>query len=251
MARITRKSYKRKKIVLGLCMFASVALISTGFAAWILSADANSENQGNIIVGTVNDGTVEFGAVNYSASDFRFDADINDTEGRLKFDSKYSDDYERLTVTVSGYVINADYLDKITVFMDVSDEVKSAANDDEYIKLPDCALGTVTLPSSALTMYTITAEDVENGTYSGLVEGDKICNFNYDISFEWGAKFNNENPGYYYDDPTTGGEFTTTETGQKNYTISNETVKTTMEDVKTKLETNAEYKITLTAIAKS
>lgn len=251
MARITRKSYKRKKIVLGLCMFASVALISTGFAAWILSADANRESLGNIAVGTVNDGTVEFGAVNYSASDFRFDADINDTEGRLKYDNKYSDEYERLTVTVSGYVINADYLDKITVSLDVSDQVISAANDDKYIKLPECALETVTLNSDALKMYTITAEDVENGTYSGLVEDDKICTFEYKITFSWGEAFGNENPGYYYDDPTTGGEFTTTETGQKNYTISNETVKTTMEDVKTKLETNAEYKITLTAIAKS
>lgn len=251
MARITRKSYKRKKIVLGLCMFASVALISTGLAAWVISADANRENSGNINVGTVNDGTIEFGEVNYSAGDFRFDADINDTTGRLKYDSKYSDEYERLTVTVSGYVINADYLDELTVFLDVSDEVKSAADVDKYIKLPECALDEVTLGTGALEMYTITAEDVVNKTYASLVEGDKICKFKYDITFSWGEAFNNVNPGYYYDDPNTGGKFTTGENGKKNYEISNETVKNTMDDVKTKLETNAEYKIILTAIAKS
>ncbi len=249
MARITRKSYKRKKIVLGLCMFASVALISTGFAAWILSADANSEHDGNITVGMVSDGTVEFGKVEYSADDFRFDADKNDDKGRLKYDSKFENDYERLTVTVSGYVTNADYLDKITVSMDVSDQVKNAADVDKYIELPECALDTVELDNT--TIYTVTAEDVENDTYSGLAEGNKICIFSYDISFKWGEKFNNVNPGYYYDDPDTGGAFTTDETGKKAYTISNEEVKNVMDDVKTKLETNAEYKITLTAVANS
>ena len=37
MVKMTRKSYKRRKIILGVSLFSSVALVSTGFAAWVLA----------------------------------------------------------------------------------------------------------------------------------------------------------------------------------------------------------------------
>ena len=33
MSKITRRSYKRKKIVMGVALFGAIALVSTGFAA--------------------------------------------------------------------------------------------------------------------------------------------------------------------------------------------------------------------------
>ena len=55
MSKITRRSYKRKKIVMGVALFGAIALVSTGFAAWVLSASAQNQQQGNIKVGEVSD----------------------------------------------------------------------------------------------------------------------------------------------------------------------------------------------------
>lgn len=253
MARITRKSYKRKKVVFGLCMFAAVALISTGFAAWILSADATKDNNGTLQVGVVNDGSVKL-FVEWPTESFRFDAKKNDTTGRFKYDTNYPDEQETLAITVKGYVSNAEYLDYITVKLDVSDEVKSAAADDKYIILPECATSEETITNDNLgtidtTFYTITESDLETSEYqgSGLIAGDKICRFSYKVELEWGEKFGNVNPGEYYDDPATGGK----KDSEGNYVITNEEAQKVMTDLKTKLEANAEYTLTLTAVAKS
>lgn len=40
MAKLTKNSYKRKVILFGVLLFMSIALISTGFAAWIMSTNA-------------------------------------------------------------------------------------------------------------------------------------------------------------------------------------------------------------------
>ena len=48
MVKLTRNSYKRKIILFGVLIFASIALISTGFAAWIMSANASKDKDGNI-----------------------------------------------------------------------------------------------------------------------------------------------------------------------------------------------------------
>lgn len=39
MAKLTRNSYKRKIILFGVIVFMSIALISTGFAAWVMSQE--------------------------------------------------------------------------------------------------------------------------------------------------------------------------------------------------------------------
>ena len=68
-------------MVLGVCLFASIALVSTGFAAWVLSANATKDNTNNINVGAVTDGQVEFGDVVWSTDAFRFDTKQNDSTG--------------------------------------------------------------------------------------------------------------------------------------------------------------------------
>lgn len=249
MARITRKSYKRKKVVLGLCMFASVALISTGFAAWILSADATKDNTGSVTVGKVNDGSVEFGEVIWSEDSFRFDAKETDDEGRMKWDPKFPEEKEVLSVTVSGYVINANYLDCIKVKLDVSSDVLEAADKEgtyKYIELPKCAYEDVKIGDDSdgtISNYTITSTDKseENDLYPSLKVGDVICKFSYEVKLNWGKAFENQNPGQFFDEIDS-------ETGKYKYT--QDEVEQIMADLKEKLETNAEYTITLTAVAK-
>lgn len=253
MARITRKSFRRKKVVLGLCMFASVALISTGFAAWILSADATKDNNGQLEVGVVHDGSVKLN-VEWPTESFRFDSKEEDNIGRIKFDTNYPDQKEMLAITVNGYVTNAEYLDHITAQLTVSNEVKAAAETDKYIELPECVSTPITITNNDLgtidsELYTITEEDLASPKYaeSGLQAGAKICRFSYKVEFKWGEKFGNKNPGEYYDDPETGGK----KDAEGNYEISNEEVSRVMADLKTKLETNADYRLELTAVAKS
>ena len=58
MAKLTRNSYKRKIILFGVFVFMSIALISTGFAAWVMSQNAKEEVSGNVNVSTMTDASV-------------------------------------------------------------------------------------------------------------------------------------------------------------------------------------------------
>ncbi len=283
MARITRKSYKRKKIVLGLCMFASIALISTGFAAWILSSGASADKDGNITVGVVDDCSVEFFGLNYEGK-FCFDAKQEDIkvagkENRLYY--KPGSDFESLTVTVSGYVSNADIVTDINVAMEVSDKVIQAATAigenyvvDEntslegkgYITLPDCAIKNQTSTAVSITNdngkiedITINESNIETykamltnkGEVPNLKNGDKIRRFEYDITFGWGEKFGGDNPGIWYDDPKEdrGGEKIkdpNSQTVKYIYKIDDDTVKTVMNDLRETLNSES-YVILLNA----
>ncbi len=51
--RITRNSYKRKVILVGIMLFMAIALISTGFAAWVISTGASQNQEGGVEVGVV------------------------------------------------------------------------------------------------------------------------------------------------------------------------------------------------------
>ena len=47
--KLTRKSYKRNIIVFGLMFFMGIALVSTGFAAWVLSQDTSVEDRKSVV----------------------------------------------------------------------------------------------------------------------------------------------------------------------------------------------------------
>ena len=54
MSKITRQSYKRKKIVMGFALFGAIGLVSTGFAAWVLSGSTDKSSETSLSVGTVS-----------------------------------------------------------------------------------------------------------------------------------------------------------------------------------------------------
>ena len=60
MSKITRRSYKRKKIIMGAALFGAVGLVSTGFAAWVLSASTSVEQKASLNVGTISDKNMSF-----------------------------------------------------------------------------------------------------------------------------------------------------------------------------------------------
>lgn len=175
MAKLTRNSYKRKIILFGVIVFMSIALISTGFAAWVMSQEKKQSKSGNVTVGAVTEGNIEVILDELTVKDFKFEPKESDTTGRVRNDGT---NFESLTVTVTGTIKNTQFLKEATIKMNVKDAVKQAETAG-YIILPECANSEVVL--------TLT----ESGT------NEK--KFSYNITFKWGSKFGGENPGEYYD----------------------------------------------------
>ena len=175
MAKLTRNSYKRKIILFGVIVFMSIALISTGFAAWVMSQEKKQSTSGNVTVGAVTEGNIEVILDPLTVKDFKFEPKESDTTGRVRNDGT---NFESLTVTVTGTIKNTQFLKEATIKMNVKDAVKQAET-ASYIILPECANSEVVL--------TLT----ESGT------NEK--KFSYNITFKWGSKFGGENPGEYYD----------------------------------------------------
>lgn len=175
MAKLTRNSYKRKIILFGVIVFMSIALISTGFAAWVMSQEKKQSTSGNVTVGAVTEGNIEVILDPLTVKDFKFEPKESDTTGRVHNDGT---NFESLTVTVTGTIKNTQFLKEATIKMNVKDAVKQAETAG-YIILPECANSEVVL--------TLT----ESGT------NEK--KFSYNITFKWGSKFGGENPGEYYD----------------------------------------------------
>lgn len=176
MAKLTRNSYKRKIILFGVIVFMSIALISTGFAAWVMSQEKKQSTSGNVTVGAVTEGNIEVILDPLAVKDFKFEPKESDTTGRVRNDGT---NFESLTVTVTGTIKNTQFLKEATIKMNVKDAVKQAETAG-YIILPECA-------NSEVVLTTLT----ESGT------NEK--KFSYDITFKWGSKFGGENPGEYYD----------------------------------------------------
>jgi hypothetical protein len=58
MKKYTRRHYNKKLLALGLSAFMGIGLISTGFAAWVMSKDENVEANGNVNVAVMQDSSI-------------------------------------------------------------------------------------------------------------------------------------------------------------------------------------------------
>ena len=205
MSKITRRSYKRKKIVMGIAIFGAVALLSTGFAAWVLSSSANKEQSTGIKVGAVGDSSMTIKDIKVEGidtrrnsptlgevietTDYSFNPKYNDNTGRVRFGAIGDDCGERLSLTISGVVTEAQNLGSLTVGpKNVPDKIIQA-RDENYITVPACLTDVVTLVEN--TDYTINVN-----------EGLTTAKFSFKVEFGWGSLFNGINPAEYYDDFT-------------------------------------------------
>ena len=121
MAKLTRNSYKRKIILFGVIVFMSIALISTGFVAWVMSQEKKQSTSGNVTVGAVTEGNIEVILDPLTVKDFKFEPKESDTTGRVRNDGT---NFESLTVTVTGTIKNTQFLKEATIKMNVKDAVK-------------------------------------------------------------------------------------------------------------------------------
>ena len=262
MATRTKKSGQRKALVAGLAAFASVCLIATGFAAWVISAKAEKKENGNINIGVVSNADVKI-KVNQDEEDdgilngvgFSFNPEANDTTGRVRYDGTNK---ESLKVPVSGTVGPQRFVTSFTIKLDVVKEVTTGddedakteikvdeeannrfkkAETDGFITLPDCFANPVELYNTEAFEKTTPEKD------------DSLAKFNYEIVFGWGSKFGTINPGRYFDDDEIGSKTSDAEVSKTlNDFYTALTGNAVPTDGKTTLQdASLKFRITLTA----
>lgn len=218
MATRTKKSGQRKAFAVGIAAFASVCLIASGFAAWVISAQAKKNENGNIAIGTVNSANIKI-KVDQDTDDgqlngvgFSFNPKESDKSGRVRNDGK---NFENLDFTLSGTVGPQRFVTSFKVRLDiVKEKIVSgategakkewevdteanarfvAAKDAKYITLPDCFGQDVDLRTAGGYM-----------TNSSDTSDNAAADFTKEIKFGWGTIFGGQNPGEYYDQDATG-----------------------------------------------
>ena len=231
MAKITRKSYRRKRVVLGAVLLGGVALVSTGFAAWVLSANASQTLPSNVKVGVISDNemTIELNDSSMGQT-ISFNAPSTDTTGRIRYGSDEIG-AENLTITVSGEITNATYLNRLTIKMDKITSI-TAAIEANYIAL-------------------VNADDWYGNEFTIPTTGEgSTKSFSYELGFKWGTAFGGVNPSRYYDEDENGKLITDAE--MKSQLVAfKKTIcgldASTSDDIALAHSPNFTYNVTLTA----
>ena len=249
--RITRNSYKRKIVLVGIMLFMAIALISTGFAAWVISTGATKENTGGVEVGVVTavdlelelafktgDDTLVFSGVDgdkklyYTKNvDGKVQADTERKPFAYSFDTQKTDGNGRvryqegglgeiLSLTVMGTVDDVEFVKDVVITFVLPAGVVSAieknyiAFNKTYVKQAD---------NTGLVTLTLTAQN--NGLTLKTVPGTsdpiepKMYEFEETLEFSWGTYFGEKNPGLFFDEEPASKDVTTDEVVERLNTL--------------------------------
>ncbi len=201
--KITRKSYKRNKLVLGASLFAGVALVSTGFAAWVISSAATKEAEGNVEVGKVSDVSLAITLDTMSPDYFAFEPVAAPSGKTYIIQNDSASKAENLSVLVSGKVTGTNVMTNMTFKMGKHAGVDKAVAKN-YIVAPTKGYATEEkYLTSNVTTSDPSAEALK--TFDGLYtkEADKTSDngthyFQQHFTFAWGTEFKGVNPAQYY-----------------------------------------------------
>lgn len=202
--KVTKGHFNRKVLFFGLLLFLAISLISTGFASWIMSTGAEKDSNGNVNVGTITDGSLEFGEIKFvdDKDEIIFDALASDTTGDIKADLTAGAQYQNLSITLTTTIEPVEYVQSLSISIAVPDTVKKAV-DSGYITMPSCCYVEGTPAASVVIFENGAVKDLE-GTGVAATVTDTNSDGKYEISitltFGWGAQFGGENPGVYLDE---------------------------------------------------
>ena len=216
MRKLTRRSYNRKLIIFGLAIFLAFGMISTGFAAWLISSAATEDADDPVEVDKIVDESFELtidqldadGKWKADADKISFDAKPDDTTGRVKFQENGTGDAgEQLELTLSGTVTNVAALGQQPGSTGDKNEIKIE------IALPD------SLKAAITAKYLTVQYTVGTGSYVNIPDDNTLWvapnavdgTFSITLKFGWGEKFNFKNPCEYYDLDETGKTVTDTD----------------------------------------
>ena len=204
-------------------LFVTLALITTGFAAWLISSGTSGEGTGNITTATIDDARLGLTVAMAEGKDFVcFGPQAGDDVPHIMYElpkEGEKDDKEVLTATVTGTIKNYDRLKEFNITIKISDKALTAAGytwpetgessrtytynaEKAYISLPEYAVDTYGrfLPLPSDTSKTTAPKTISAGDSmftAGANENEK--KFTFDVTFGWGEKFKGCNPGKYLD----------------------------------------------------
>lgn len=201
--KLTRKSYKRKIIAIGVAAFISFALIATGFASWVLATAGQKETEGNVTVGTTTEKAIQLSDISFDndMKDFVFEPKADDLTGRVRYDGNNS---ENLSITFYCTVSSASFVKEIGVnFAELPKGIQDAVTAG-YIVAPD--LNFSFSPNGTATQSgTIKFVDGTDGAgeweYKKLSESGSqdVASLSVTVNFAWGDAFDGMNPSEYFD----------------------------------------------------
>ena len=250
MSKITRRSYGRKKVVMGAALFGAIGLVSTGFAAWVLTSPAQKVlDPAGLSVGEVSDKNMEFVDVHIYLPNtdtqydhFHFEPAAGDNSGRVRIGGTQA---ESLGLSVAGQLTRVQNLGEITAHITLSNADKTkldSAVSKGYIVAPEAYV------DSPIRLW-----DKNGGTpiirdtftcNQGAPDnaGDVTMSFAYDVHFAWGSAFDGKNPSIFFDEEAQA----SIPTGTPNDELSTGTVGAILKDMHDLLDN---IQLTLTLVA--
>lgn len=186
---------KRKSLTLLVCLLACLALGSVGFAAWVITNDANAQDTGTIRVDVVKDARLSITAEITEGEQIIFGAKEKDSavvNSWMKYEETDDEGVilnENLKAKIKIVIGNFDYVDTLTITLTEDTSAYYAqALDAEYV--------------AALPVITKTAEELKDIADADADDENKIENGTLtvylDIEFNWGEAFGGKNPIDYY-----------------------------------------------------
>ena len=186
---------KRKSLTLLVCLLACLALGSVGFAAWVITNDANAQDTGTIRVDVVKDARLSISAEITEGEQIIFGAKEKDpliANNWMKYEETNDGGTllnENLKATIKLVIGNFDYVDTLTITL---------TEDTSAYYAQAKALGYVgelpVITKSYDELKAIANEKTDD--LNEIVDGTLTVYL--DIVFEWGDTFGNKNPIDYY-----------------------------------------------------
>lgn len=193
-----KRKNKTKSIALGIAILSCAAVVSTGFAAWIISGGAETNVEATITADTVTNNyhtaTVTWDTANNGTICFGHPSSMTNSSAWLTNNS--ADKVEKLTAVAKVVVANVN--ESTTDATTLLDTTKLTLAEDQTASYATALTAKYvgSVPAYGATsgngVGTIT---LGSATYDSSA---KTASFDITITFKWGEIFNYQNPYEYY-----------------------------------------------------
>lgn len=192
-----RRAYKNA-LAIAIASFSSIALLSTGLAAFVIISGDEQGTTGNVVVSDVANSSIKITLDELPNGESRtliLDAAKGDADGRVQWDGT---NHAVLTTTVSGTVEIGEPRTSNDVALSYYVLLKNASNSDLTDEAFQTIMGTrLTFNEGGVTGL---GKD-KSATITVTPDGadSKIGHFTFDFGFEWGSAYGGMNPSLFYD----------------------------------------------------
>ena len=207
--KVTRRAFQRKVVTTAVSIFTSGALLSTGFATWVVAATAKKAAPGNVRVGTVAPREIVIEVDESVPRLLCFEPEENDNSGHIRWDKTNA---ESLTFPLKAKIHSFSSSHQTFIAFHggtVDEEGKPVIDEDITQRLWDAvAAGYITAPKIIEIDRTFRNikdfRDIDITEYEQILTYDEetdTATLDMTIGCKWGPFFGGANPGHFYDVP--------------------------------------------------